>query len=135
MNVETKTVGEALIDLLEAQGVDTVFGIPASIPPSSTEASRGRRSVTSRPGTSRARPSWRTATPGACGKPGVCFLITGPGLTNALTAMAQAREDSIPMLVVTGVNARRTLGRGQGHLHEQPDQRGSRRRSRGSRSR
>ncbi|MGV8314897.1 thiamine pyrophosphate-binding protein, partial [Pseudomonas aeruginosa] len=24
------------------------------------------------------------------GKPGVCFIITGPGVTNSLTAMAQA---------------------------------------------
>ncbi len=30
------------------------------------------------------------------GKPGVAFVITGPGLTNALTAMAQARADSVP---------------------------------------
>jgi acetolactate synthase-1/2/3 large subunit len=48
------------------------------------------------------------------GRPGVCFVITGPGLTNTLTAMAQARADSIPMLVISGVNATPTLG--QGHV-------------------
>ena len=38
--------------------------------------------------------------------------------------MAQARADSVPMLVITGVNAQPTLGKGLGYLHELPDQRG-----------
>ena len=38
--------------------------------------------------------------------------------------MGQARADSIPMLVISGVNATDTLGKGLGHLHELPDQRG-----------
>ena len=54
--------------------------------------------------------------------PGVAFVITGPGLTNALTAMGQAREDSVPILVVSGVNRRYSLGQGLGLLHELPDQ-------------
>ncbi len=58
------------------------------------------------------------------GKPGVAFVITGPGLTNTLTAMAQARADSVPMLVISGVNRRASLGKGLGFLHELPDQRG-----------
>ena len=32
------------------------------------------------------------------GKPGVCFIITGPGMTNITTAMGQAYADSVPML-------------------------------------
>ena len=56
------------------------------------------------------------------GKPGVCFVITGPGLTNIATAMGQAYADSIPLLVISGVNARGKLGSGDGHLHELPDQ-------------
>ena len=62
--------------------------------------------------------------PGCRGKPGVVLVITGPGLTNAITAMAQARADSVPMLVISGVNATATLGKGLGYLHELPDQRG-----------
>ena len=46
--------------------------------------------------------------------PGVAFVITGPGLTNVLTAMAQARADSSPMLVISSVNPRASLGRGLG---------------------
>jgi acetolactate synthase-1/2/3 large subunit len=60
----------------------------------------------------------------AGGRPGVAFVITGPGLTNTITAMGQARADSVPMLVISGVNATDTLGKGLGFLHELPDQRG-----------
>ena len=58
----------------------------------------------------------------ASGRPGVAFVITGPGLTNTLTAMGQARADSVPILVVSGVNTLPSLGKGLGHLHELPDQ-------------
>ncbi|OBX38133.1 putative 2-ketoarginine decarboxylase AruI [Halomonas elongata] len=58
----------------------------------------------------------------ATGKPGVCFIITGPGMTNIATAMGQALADSVPMLVISSVNRRDTLGRGQGRLHELPSQ-------------
>eukprot|EP00913_Durusdinium_trenchii_P010549 g9893.t1 len=37
--------------------------------------------------------------------------------------MAQAYQDSVPLLVISGVNARATLGHGRGRLHELPDQR------------
>ncbi len=58
----------------------------------------------------------------ASGKPGVCFLISGPGLTNAITPMMQALADSVPMLVITAVAARKDLGMGEGRLHELPNQ-------------
>ncbi len=58
----------------------------------------------------------------ATGRPGVAFVITGPGLTNALTPMGQARADSVPMLVVSAVNPVTTFGKGHGYLHELPDQ-------------
>jgi acetolactate synthase I/II/III large subunit len=57
------------------------------------------------------------------GKPGVCFIITGPGMTNIATAMAQAYADSIPMLVISAVNALGQIGSGEGWLHELQDQR------------
>lgn len=58
----------------------------------------------------------------ASGKPGVCFVISGPGVTNILTAMAQAYADSVPMLVISSVNAHGRMGSGEGWLHEMPDQ-------------
>jgi acetolactate synthase-1/2/3 large subunit len=56
------------------------------------------------------------------GKPGVAFVITGPGLTNIITAMGQAYADSIPMLVISAVNHIGKIGHGEGELHESPNQ-------------
>jgi acetolactate synthase-1/2/3 large subunit len=118
------TLGEALITLLERHGVDTVFGIPGV---HTVELYRGLARSKIRHVTPRHEQGAGFMADGyarVAGRPGVAFVITGPGLTNAITAMGQARADSIPMLVISGVNARRTLGKGLGHLHEMPDQRG-----------
>jgi acetolactate synthase-1/2/3 large subunit len=118
------TLGEALIDLLEAHGVDMVFGIPGV---HTVELYRGLARSKIRHVTPRHEQGAGFMADGyarASGRPGVAFVITGPGLTNTLTAMGQARADSVPMLVISGVNATDTLGKGLGHLHELPDQRG-----------
>jgi 5-guanidino-2-oxopentanoate decarboxylase len=57
------------------------------------------------------------------GRPGVCLLISGPGVTNAATPIGQAYSDSIPMLVLTSVAKIDDLGMGRGRLHEIRDQR------------
>ncbi|MBX3570288.1 MAG: hypothetical protein KF914_19660, partial [Rhizobiaceae bacterium] len=106
------TVGETLIRLLEAHGVDTVFGIPGV---HTIELYRGLASSSIRHVTPRHEQGAAFMADGyarASGKPGVAFVITGPGLTNAITPMAQARADSIPMLVISGVNRLDTLGKG-----------------------
>ncbi|CTQ70631.1 5-guanidino-2-oxopentanoate decarboxylase [Roseibium alexandrii] len=123
MGVVEKTVGEALIDLLEINGVDTVFGIPGV---HTVELYRGLASSSIRHITPRHEQGAGFMADGyarVTGKPGVALVITGPGLTNTITAMAQAYQDSIPMLVISGVNARDSLGHGRGMLHELPDQR------------
>ena len=116
------TCGEVLVKLLEGYGVEQVFGIPGV---HTVELYRGL-----------ARSSIRHVTPrheqGAgfmadgyartSGKPGVCFIITGPGMTNITTAMGQAYADSIPMLVISSVQSRSQLGGGRGKLHELPNQ-------------
>jgi acetolactate synthase I/II/III large subunit len=122
MEAANQTVGEALVGMLEAAGVDTVFGIPGV---HTIEIYRGLAASSIRHVTPRHEQGAGFMADGyarVTGKPGVCFVITGPGLTNVLTAMAQARADSIPMLVISGVNATSTLGKGRGHLHELPDQ-------------
>lgn len=116
------TVGVMLVRLLERHGVDTVFGIPGV---HTAELYRGLAGSAIHHVTPRDEQDAGFMADGyarASGKPGICLLITGPGLTNAITPMAQARADSIPMLVISGVNARATLGRYEGHLHELPDQ-------------
>jgi len=50
-------------------------------------------------------------------------VISGPGVTNALTAIAQAYSDSVPLLVVASSPVRASLGKGWGVLHELEDQR------------
>ncbi|TIW74248.1 MAG: hypothetical protein E5V58_07015, partial [Mesorhizobium sp.] len=118
------TIGEALITLLEAHGVDTVFGIPGV---HTVELYRGLARSRIRHVTPRHEQGAGFMADGyarASGRPGVAFVITGPGLTNTITAMGQARADSVPMLVISGVNATDTLGKGLGFLHELPDQRG-----------
>ncbi len=56
------------------------------------------------------------------GKPGVCFTITGPGLTNIVTAMGQAYGDSVALLVISSQNRLGEAGSGRGFLHELPNQ-------------
>jgi acetolactate synthase-1/2/3 large subunit len=118
------TIGETLVAELEARGVEVVFGIPGvhTVELYRGLAASGIRHVTARheQGTGFMADGYARVS----GKPGVAFVITGPGLTNALTPMAQARADSVPMLVVSGVNKRASLGKGLGHLHELPDQQG-----------
>lgn len=55
------------------------------------------------------------------GRPAVCALITGPGVLNALTPIAQAWHDSIPMLVLASTLEEAELGRHEGDLHDTPD--------------
>ena len=116
------TIGEALVTQLAERGVETVFGIHGV---HTVELYRGLATSGIRHVTPRHEQGAGFMADGyarVSGKPGVAFVITGPGLTNTLTPMAQARADSVPMLVVSGVNSVASLGKGLGHLHELPDQ-------------
>ena len=61
----------------------------------------------------------------ATGKPGVCFTITGPGLTNILTPLGQAWSDSSNVLVISSALDIKDSAQGRGRLHEMIDQRGA----------
>ncbi|MGF6781874.1 5-guanidino-2-oxopentanoate decarboxylase [Paraburkholderia sp. GAS334] len=120
--VTGQTCGEALVGLLEHHGVELVFGIPGV---HTVELYRGLAASTLRHVTPRHEQGAGFMADGyarVTGKPGVCFIITGPGMTNIATAMAQAYADSIPMLVISSVNATHQLGSGAGRLHELPSQ-------------
>jgi acetolactate synthase I/II/III large subunit len=112
------TCGEALVKLLEAYGVELIFGIPGV---HTVELYRGLPETRIRHITPRHEQGAGFMADGyarVTGKPGVCFIVTGPGMTNIATAMGQAYADSIPMLVISAVNARDQLGMQQGRLHE-----------------
>ncbi len=116
------TCGEALVALLEKYGVEIVFGIPGV---HTLELYRGLVGSKIRHVLPRHEQGAGFMADGyarASGKPGVCFLITGPGVTNAATPIGQAYSDSVPMLVISSVNEVRHLGKGRGELHELPDQ-------------
>ena len=118
------TCGELLVQWLEYYGVETVFGIPGV---HTVELYRGLPNTNIRHVTPRHEQGAGFMADGyyrASGKIGVCFIITGPGMTNIMTAMAQALADSIPMLVISSVNKVADTGSGEGHLHELHDQQG-----------
>jgi thiamine pyrophosphate-dependent acetolactate synthase large subunit-like protein len=116
------TTGEICIRLLEQYGVDTVFGIPG------VHTLEFYRGLAGSPIRHISTAHEQGAAFGAdgygriAGRPGVCIVISGPGLTNAATGIANAFHDSRPMLVLSG--ARSTADPpGGGALHELPDQR------------
>ena len=116
------TCGEVLVKLLEAYGVEQVFGIPGV---HTVELYRGLAGSKINHITPRHEQGAGFMADGyarTSGKPGVCFIITGPGMTNITTAMGQAYGDSIPMLVISSVQSRSQLGGGRGKLHELPNQ-------------
>jgi 5-guanidino-2-oxopentanoate decarboxylase len=121
-SVDHRLCGQALVELLEAYGVDTVFGIPGV---HTQEIYRGLAESGIRHVLPRHEQGAGFMAAGyarASGKPGVCVLITGPGVTNAATAIGQGYADSLPMLIVSSENERDTLGKGYGELHEISDQ-------------
>jgi 5-guanidino-2-oxopentanoate decarboxylase len=115
--------GEAVIKLLERYGVDTAFGIPGE---HTLDLYRGFVDSNIRHVLVRNEQGAGFMADGyarASGRPGVCTLITGPGVTNAATPLGQAYADSIPVLLISAANARETHGKGWGCLHEISDQR------------
>jgi acetolactate synthase-1/2/3 large subunit len=120
------TCAELLIRLLrDTYGLDTVFGIPGVHTIELYRSLEGGEAAGIRHVSPRHEQGAGFMADGyarATGRPGVCFIITGPGMTNIATAMGQALADSIPMLVISSVNRRATLGMGQGRLHELPSQ-------------
>ncbi|MGH2857038.1 MAG: 5-guanidino-2-oxopentanoate decarboxylase [Solirubrobacteraceae bacterium] len=116
------TCGEALIALLERRGVEVVFGIPGV---HTLELYRGLAHSSIRHITPRHEQGAAFAADGyarVARRPGVCLLITGPGVTNAATAVASAYHDSQPLLIISSATASTDAGRGRGPLHDLPDQ-------------
>jgi len=115
------TCGEATIKLLKAYGVTTVFGIPGV---HTLEFCRGldkhvkHIQARNEQGAGLMAEGWARAT----GEPGVALVISGPGVTNVTTAVAESYCDSLPMLLLSAEPPSYTLGKGWGVLHEVTDQ-------------
>jgi acetolactate synthase-1/2/3 large subunit len=104
------TGAQILLKCLEKEGVDVMFGFPGgavidiydAIPKSSVEHILVRHEQ----GAIHAADGYARAT----GRVGVCLVTSGPGATNAVTGIATAYMDSIPVVIFTGQVPRVLIG-------------------------
>jgi acetolactate synthase I/II/III large subunit len=109
--VAEKSGADILIDTLIEQGVDTVFGYPGgAVLPIYDALFQNKKIkhilVRHEAGAAHAAEGYARAT----GKPGVVLVTSGPGATNAVTGIADAFLDSIPLVVITGQVATNLIG-------------------------
>jgi len=106
--------------MLKSRGVDTIFGIPGV---HNQEMYRGIEEAGIRHILARHEQGAGFMADGyarASGRPGVAYVITGPGLCNAMTPMGQAYSDSVSVLVLSSCLDETAATRGQ--LHQMLDQ-------------
>jgi len=113
-NTCLRTGAYILIDSLIQNGVEHIFGYPGgAILPIYDELYHWEKSklikhilVRHEQSAAHAADAYSRAT----NKVGVCFATSGPGATNLVTGIANARMDSIPMIVITGQVGRSFIG-------------------------
>ncbi|HWH38573.1 MAG TPA: acetolactate synthase 3 catalytic subunit [Usitatibacter sp.] len=108
---ETLTGAEIVIRCLKAEGVEFIFGYPGGAVLHIYDAIFKQKDVKHilvrhEQGALHAADGYARAT----GKPGVALVTSGPGVTNAVTGIATAYMDSIPMVVITGQVPTRAIG-------------------------
>jgi len=104
------TGAELIIRLLEHNGITTVAGIPggANLPLYDALGASPIHHVLTRHEQGAGFVAQGIAR--ATGKPAVCLGTSGPGATNLLTAIADAKLDSIPIVAITGQVPRAMIG-------------------------
>ncbi|MBD3815845.1 MAG: acetolactate synthase 3 large subunit [Halothiobacillus sp.] len=95
--------GQILVECLKAEGVEAVFGYPGGAVLHIYDALFQQEQVQHilvrhEQGAVHMADGYARAT----GKPGVVLVTSGPGATNAVTGIATAHMDSIPLVVITG---------------------------------
>ena len=100
---QTLTGAEIAIRCLQEEGVEYVFGYPGGAVLFIYDALFRQKKVKHilvrhEQGALHAADGYARAT----GKPGVALVTSGPGVTNAVTGIATAYMDSIPLVVITG---------------------------------
>ncbi|MFY7824301.1 MAG: thiamine pyrophosphate-binding protein, partial [Candidatus Planktophila sp.] len=95
---------KSLVQSLESAGVDVMFGIPggAILPAYDPIFDSSIRHILVRH--EQGAGFMADGHARISGKPGVCVLVSGPGVLNAATPIAQAWHDSIPMLVLARIS-------------------------------
>jgi thiamine pyrophosphate-dependent acetolactate synthase large subunit-like protein len=113
--------GSAVVSALAAEGVEVVFGIPGthSLELYRALAGSGLRHVTTRSeqGAGYAADGYARST----GRPGVCFVTSGPAVNNIAAPVGAAHAESVPLLVVAPGPPRGLEGADVGELHEMRD--------------
>jgi len=94
---------EILIDCLQKEGVKHIFGYPGGATLHIYDALESQEEiihvlVRHEQGAAHAADGYARTN----GKPGVVLVTSGPGITNAVTGIATANMDSIPMVVISG---------------------------------
>ena len=120
------TGGDALAEQLAREGVRHVFGVPGV---QLDFAVDGLAKLSDRIAYCNTRHEQATAYMAdgyarSTGKVGVCMVVPGPGLLNALAGVATAYACSSRVLCIAGQIPSTAIGRGLGMLHEIPDQSG-----------
>ncbi len=100
---EERSGANILVESLVRQGVEFVFGYPGGAVLPIYDALFGEERirhilVRHEAGAAHAAEGYARST----GKPGVVLVTSGPGATNAVTGIADAFMDSIPLVVITG---------------------------------
>ena len=118
----TRPLGAQISHMLKDRGVEVIFGIPGV---HNVELYRGIEEAGITHVLARHEQGAGFMADGyarATGKPGVAYVITGPGLTNILTPLGQAHSDSVPVLVIASCLNRGDLKMGKARLHDMRDQ-------------
>lgn len=105
------TGAQLIVQLLEAQGVELVAGIPGGALLPLYEALGGQtrlRHVLARHEQGAGFIAQGLAR--ASGRAGVCLGTSGPGATNLVTAIADAKLDSVPLVCITGQVPQHLIG-------------------------
>ncbi len=111
MTEKVPTGAEKLIQCLEREGVEYIFGLSggAAIPIFDALVDSKIKLILVRheQGATHMADGYARAT----GKPGVVLVTSGPGATNTVTGLLTAQMDSVPMIVLTGQTIRASLGK------------------------
>lgn len=107
-----KTGSDLVLETLRDLGIDTIFGYPGGAVLPFYDAIynfKGIRHILGRheQGCLHEAEGYAKST----GKLGVAVVTSGPGATNAITGIADAMSDSVPLLVFTGQVARAGIGK------------------------
>jgi acetolactate synthase-1/2/3 large subunit len=105
-NDGTRTGGEILVDQLLVHGVRHAFCVPGESYLAALDAFHDRKVALTVCRHESTAAMMAEAVGKTTGRPGICFVTRGPGVTNASAGIHIARQDSSPMIVFVGQVAR-----------------------------